>query len=190
MSNARTLTKMLAANGVERSGPGAIYLVTLDGNSAQCFTEPALDGWWENLTPDRKAEIFERDLDGDPAELRLHETIGRFSLTDVVDRINRVSDSFTKAIERPYVRPATQVLGEVDERPEAAGALGRLAELPARRTLPDTRPLRLDVARVHGAPAAPAGVAVAHVNEGVLPASRHSESLRPSPVDAVEVRRG
>ena len=68
MTTAKAITNALAAKGIERTAPGAIYLVLMDGPRSVCFTESMLDTWFLNLTPEQKAEICEHHHDG-PAEI-------------------------------------------------------------------------------------------------------------------------
>ncbi len=57
MTIARALTERI---GDKRKGqPEAIYTVVVDGDRVHCMTEGMLDAWWNALSPEEKAEIYE-----------------------------------------------------------------------------------------------------------------------------------
>ncbi len=72
MSIAKAITQRLAATGQRRRGPGAIYAIVSDEHNLIAMTEGMLDEWFVSLSPERKAEIFEADLDSDLAEVTPH----------------------------------------------------------------------------------------------------------------------
>lgn len=71
MSTAKALTERLAATGQRRRGPSAIYAVVSDEHNLIAMTEGMLDVWFLSLSPERKAEIYEADLDSDLAPTAL-----------------------------------------------------------------------------------------------------------------------
>ena len=42
-----------------------VLAIAADAHSCHPMTEPLLDTWWLNLTPNHKAQLFERDLNQD-----------------------------------------------------------------------------------------------------------------------------
>jgi hypothetical protein len=66
MTTARAITQSLAAKGIQRSSPKAIYLVLTDEHHTVCYTEPDLDTWFSSLTPEEKAHLCELHHDGPP----------------------------------------------------------------------------------------------------------------------------
>lgn len=174
MRNAKAMEDALSVKGIQRSGPGAVYLVALDGDSAQCFTEPALDGWWENLSPERKAEIFDRDLEGDELQLKLHDGMLRSGIAEVVDRI----DAFAQRFERAY-RDAGGLAGTDQPRRVPVKSL-------AMRTTADMKVEPLDLGGRDHLAATGAGVRQIFNRDVVAVLAGHSASVQPDAVDAEE----
>ena len=93
----------LAPAGVEPLDDGTVYAVVLDGKQAYGMTESMLDVWWNNQTPEKKAEVYEADLyscsDGD-GDL-MSDIMLRNGMGAILDRINAYSEAFAETYNRP-----------------------------------------------------------------------------------------
>jgi hypothetical protein len=69
MTVAAKLAQRFAAEGIRRS-EDSIYTIVSDDYNVHCMTAGMLDAWWSSLNPEKKADLFEADLDG-----LLYETI-------------------------------------------------------------------------------------------------------------------
>ncbi len=63
MSVVKQLNQRMKAKGIKRS-KDSIYAIALDDHNVHCMTEEMLDEWWVSLPPERKAVLYEADLDG------------------------------------------------------------------------------------------------------------------------------
>jgi hypothetical protein len=97
---AAALTANLAAARIERSGDCAVYALAIDAHNVHPMTEPMLDAWWANLTPEQKGEIYDRDLGTDASyvEMGLRTT----GLAAMVDHINATAAQFDETYNRPF----------------------------------------------------------------------------------------
>ena len=62
MKTAKSIAEALKAPGVIPTD-NTIRCIVFDGENAICHTEATLDAWWQTLSPEHKAELYEDDLE-------------------------------------------------------------------------------------------------------------------------------